>query len=344
MLAFSGTRTYHRMTCAIEDAGFEIRDCIFWCYGSGFPKAGNLAKQIDKKLGVKGTYGGPKSKAAEAFIDGKKLRLNEDSKRNDGWKRPWMEDPEAVDRNARVYIPGSKDAEEWNGWASALRPAVEPIAVARKPYEGTLAENVLVHGTGVMNIDESRIKDEEYQKSEKPYALRIKAGFEEARAKKVLANQWKHKSKKSALEIDPIGLEVINPKDGNRVYGMGPGMNNHPLGRWPSNFITDASAEVVDTFKAFGGTADALRFFFHVKASQKDRGRGNIHATVKPTKLMQYLIRMVTPKGGVVLDPFMGSGSTGKAALVMGYRFVGIELNYDHWVICNKRLKVMGSA
>jgi DNA methylase len=154
LLAFGGSRTYHRLACAIEDAGFEIRDQIMWLYGSGFPKSLDVSKAIDKAAGVEGRYGEPKSAAHAGWIDRGRMR-GEDG--HEGYQRPWMEDAEAVDRNARKYISGTEAGRQWDGWGTALKPAHEPIVVARKPLIGTVAENVLQHGTGALNIDGCRV-------------------------------------------------------------------------------------------------------------------------------------------------------------------------------------------
>ena len=156
-----GTRTYHRMACAIEDAGFDIRDTICWLYGTGCPKSHDMAKAIDKELGVEGSYGEPKSKAHAGWIDRGALRGDEG---HEGYQRPWMDDPEAIERNARRYIPTSEQAKEYDGFGTALKPACELICLARKPLsEKTIAANVLMWGTGALNIDKTRIMTEAQQ-------------------------------------------------------------------------------------------------------------------------------------------------------------------------------------
>jgi site-specific DNA-methyltransferase (adenine-specific) len=267
LLAFSGTRTYHRMVCAVEDAGFEIRDQIGWVYGSGFPKSHNL----------------------------------------DG---------------------------AWQGWGTALKPAWEPIVVARKPLIGTVAANVLAHGTGAMNIDGCRVEG---------------------------APRTTHAE----------GNRIGNRDDAtSQVWGADGVTYAGASGRWPANIIHDGSDEVLAAFpqstsgsgikgnrpdyksegldfqtsRSFrpvgigGDTGSAARFFYCAKASKKDRGDGNTHPTVKPTDLMRYLCRLVTPPGGVVLDPFAGSGSTGKAAAMEGFRFIGIEREAEYFKLASERL------
>lgn len=296
LLAFAGTRTQHRMAVNIEDAGFEIRDMIAWVYGSGFPKSHNLEG-------------------------------------------------------------------DWEGWGTALKPALEPITMARKPFKGTVAGNVAQYGTAALNIDACRVATDE----------KLSAG---------------------------AGGLLSNVRD-EKPYPDENGFEQSPLGRWPANFIHDGSEEVVELFPAKAGAAapvkgtepsaatksvygqinrqasnafhgdagSAARFFYCPKASKRDRDEGldefaevqgsglpmrskdgerggqgidgtktdrttvrrNTHATVKPTELMAYLIKLVTPAGGVVLDPFMGSGSTGKAAMREGFQFIGVELD-EHFV------------
>ena len=154
LLAFGGSRTWHRLAVAIEDAGFEVRDSIAWLYGSGFPKSLNVSKAIDKAAGATGTYGEPKSAAHAALLAKGTARRGE---KHPGWDRPWMDDPEAVSNAQRQYAPATPDAERWQGWGTALKPAFEPVVVARKPLTGTVAANVLEHGTGALNIDGCRV-------------------------------------------------------------------------------------------------------------------------------------------------------------------------------------------
>jgi len=273
VVAFGGTRTYHRLVCAIEDAGFEIRDQLGWLYGSGFPKSHN-------------------------------------------------------------------QSGDWQGWGSALKPAWEPICLARKPLTGTIAGNLAEWGVGALNIDGCRVE-----------------GTPEP------------------TRFDP----AKHGHDGWRMDATGDqcAANASPLGRWPANIIHDGSDEVLAAFPDtspstsgkkqtpkkgtnalgdFAGTdalaghndsGSAARFFYCAKASRKDRDEGlanegnkraNIHPTVKPTSLMQYLCRLITPPGGTILDPFMGSGSTGKAAVLEGFNFIGIEREDEYMPIAEARI------
>jgi site-specific DNA-methyltransferase (adenine-specific) len=231
LLAFSHSRTYHRMAVAVEDAGFEIRDQIMWIYGSGFPKSHNIGKAIDK-------------------------------------------------------IEGNGD---WDGWGTALKPAHEPIVLARKPLsEKSIAENVIKWGTGGINIDGSRIGTEE-----------------------IKTNGWGDKGFVAQEDYEGITHQ----------------------GRFPANIIFDEEAG-----KLLG---EPSRFFYCPKTSKKDRNEGdvsNLHPTVKPTDLMRYLIKLITPPNGTVLDPFMGSGSTGKGAVRDGFNFIGIEKEQEYMDIARARI------
>jgi site-specific DNA-methyltransferase (adenine-specific) len=275
LLAFAGTRTQHRMAVRIEDAGFEIRDMIAWVYGSGFPKSLDVSKALDKAAGAEreavGTKmgGTPKTGLYEAG-----LGVNEG-------------------KYISITAPATDAARQWQGWGTALKPALEPITVARKPLTGTVAENVLAWGTGGLNIDGCRVAtDDALNGSRNPSA------------------------------------------NTGSIYGVDKGgtYTQNPAGRWPANLIHDGSEEVTVL------AGDAARFFYCAKASKRDRGEGNAHPTVKPTDLMRYLCRLVTPPGGVVLDPFMGSGSTGKAAKLEGFDFIGIEREAEYVEIAQARI------
>lgn len=324
LLAFAGTRTQHRMACRIEDAGFEIRDMIAWVYSSGFPKSLNVSKAIDKAAGAK--------------------------------------------REVVGFDPATEAAREWQGWGTALKPALEPITMARKPFASTVADNVLAHGTGALNIDGCRVGGGE--------PIPGGGGLKSTKRHE----GWVRPSHEFADAVKP-----------------------HALGRWPANLIHDGSDEVLAGFPAskssgnysavdhgytggnqvtnfsgkgvpstmYSDTGSAARFFYSPKASKKDRDEGlsvatemqrqgnrpsspdetgkfpdhdhrkrtgNHHPTVKPTNLMAYLARLVTPPGGTVLDPFMGSGSTGKAAALEGFGFIGIEREAEYVAIAQARI------
>jgi site-specific DNA-methyltransferase (adenine-specific) len=267
LLAFAGTRTQHRMAVRIEDAGFEIRDMIAWVYGSGFPKSLDVSKAIDKRAGAE----------REVVSNNPTFRKMQENASNYN-----------LQRNEFITAPATPEAKQWQGWGTALKPALEPITVARKPLIGTVAENVLQHGTGAINVDGGRVGTEE----------RI--------------TNWS----------GTANYKVSDPKTGTTTA----------TGRWPANFIHDGSEEATDLLGA------SARFFYCAKASKADRGE-NHHPTVKPTDLMRYLCRLVTPPSGIVLDPFMGSGSTGKAAMLEGFAFVGIEREAEYIDIAKARIQ-----
>lgn len=285
LLAFAGTRTQHRMAARIEDAGFEIRDIIAWVYGSGFPKSLDVSKAIDKAAGAERT------KVPATGNLHKNTNLNDD-----GWSKIGDREP-LMDSNT----PVTDAACQWQGWGTALKPALEPITVARKPLVGTVAANVLEHGTGAINVDGCRVAID-------PHAD---------------ATQLRTMQRGQRSSGDGWGMSTVSG-DAPQVV--------RPEGRWPANLIHDGSDEVTDVL------GDPARFFYCAKASKRDRGEGNNHPTVKPTDLMRYLCRLVTQPGGVVLDPFMGSGSTGKAAVAEGFRFIGIEKDPHSFEIAKQRI------
>ena len=317
LLAFSGSRTYHRMTCAIEDAGFEVRDQIMWLYGSGFPKSLDVSKAIDRAAGEEREVVGfdPVAAKRTAAIG---TSAYGDYKGQTG----------------DVTAPATDDARRWSGWGTALKPAHEPICMARKPLVGTVAVNVLTHGTGAINVDGCRVGTD--------------GG--------------------TRLTVSEHDSSVFAPGQSTLTRGYGDVVAG--LGRWPANVLHDGSDDVTD------GLREAARFFYTAKADRSDRdevlgelptrtgaqavereegsagtqspraGAGrtassvvNHHPTVKPTELMRYLVRMVTPPGGLVLDPFTGSGSTGRAAMLEGMRFVGTELSPEYAELAQARIR-----
>ena len=287
LLSFAGTRTQHRVAVRIEDAGFEIRDMIAWVYGSGFPKSLDVSKAIDKAAGAEreviGSYtvGGT---AAKGKHKGRAAAASDEGSAS------------GCTKELSITAPATPEAQQWSGWGTALKPAHEPIVVARKPFKGTVAANVLAHGTGALNIDGCRVPTEDNQS-------RPRGSF-------------------------PHSDDAWGDGRPNEVS------QSHPAGRWPANLIHDGSDEPCELL------GDSARFFYTAKASRADRDPGNSHPTVKPTDLMRYLCRLVTPPGGIVLDPFMGSGSTGKAALLEGFDFIGIEREAEYLAIAEARIKV----
>lgn len=311
LVAFSGTRSYHRLAVAIEDAGFEIRDQLAWLYGSGFPKSHDVSKAIDKALGAE------REKVrvpAEQVRNPKATGAGRDGM--EGATRPWIE--QALERGYHEKDgdqPAAEEAQPWQGWGTALKPAWEPMVLARKPLKGTIAANVLQHGTGAINVAGCLVGNEAITTNGRG-------------------------SQSGATPIVPQAEDFVGATR---------------QGRWPPNIVHDGSDEVVGCFpetapaKASAGrngtdrgdvfslerTADevrghddaggsAARFFYSAKADGDDR-LGSKHPTVKPLDLMQWLVRLVCPRGGLVLDPFAGTGTTGEAAWREGCRAVLIE-------------------
>lgn len=311
LLAFSGARTSHRMVCAIEDAGFEIRDNIMWLYGSSLPKGQNIGKMLEAKE----KYGKSNSRSL------RELELSEGegtyivSQPNNGI----MGEMKNFER--RYYEPDN----EWKGWNSQLKPAYENVCLARKPLEGTIIENINKYGVGGINIDECRVDNEEDGS----------------------INYESHKGRYPSNVIHDGSEEVVkdmpytNKPNGSteKVYTYQNPLCNHFKEFTP--------------FKSYDDNGSASRYYYCAKASTKDReeglvskgeGRANIHPTCKPTELMQYLVRLVSPKGATILDPFMGSGSTGKAVAFenkerdSNYSFIGIEMGKEYCEIAQARI------
>jgi DNA modification methylase len=331
LLAFAGTRTQHRMAVRIEDAGFEIRDMIAWVYGSGFPKSLDVSKAMDKAAGVERDVVGTR-----VYADGHIQNSTKLAPPIGTFQRSQDERLETA--------PATEAARQWAGWGTALKPALEPVTVARKPLIGTVADNVLTHGTGGLNVEGCRVGDD----------VRLNASSGTPGVGRMRAcNQIDRGDGKT-----PDGRDLANMLDYlERAKQRDPTLVQ---GRWPANLIHDGA-------EYFG---DQSRFFYTAKASKSDRDEGldhlpaqlmrrygeqgqgptaqqtprkaveqrNHHPTVKPTDLMRYLCRLVTPPGGTVLDPFMGSGSTGKGAVLEGFRFIGIEREADYFEIARTRI------
>ncbi len=349
ILSFAGSRTYHRMAVNIEDAGFEIRDMLGWLYGSGFPKSHNIGKAVDKLQGNKRDKLGKFKNTGNSFnkVKGFGVNTSLSDKSNKEWDI-------------------TKGNSEWEGWGTALKPAHEPIVMARKPFNTSVAENVLTHGTGGINIDECRVGTE------------------------LITTHGKGTMKGNT----PIVPQ--NPDYEGKTH----------TGRFPANIIHDGSEEVLEIFPdnagggygkrggnksmtsygfksgtneivGFGDSGSAARFFYCAKASKAERNMGldelstkqttgggggignylddvnsasgkygsekapqkNYHPTVKPIKLMEYLVRLVTPKEGIVLEPFAGSGTTLIACKQQGFNYIGIEREQEYCDIAEARLK-----
>jgi len=350
LLAFGGTRTWHRLAVAIEDAGFEIRDNIAWLYGSGFPKSHNISKAIDKMAG------------AERTVVGRNPNSREQSTKDNT-----LYESGTVGKTDFITESATDDAKAWDGWGTALKPAHEPIVVARKPVIGTVAENVLKYGTGAINIDGARIGTETIR----TLGGRNVAITGDERTGSALGMYGKSEPINSLhigrwpanIILDEYTAELLDEQSGIRPGGQYPSKRGQSV-----NTSFASGQETVGGARSMGDTGGASRFFYVAKANKRDRNEGldelpiqrpdlrtstgmgtfeekgvqpqrNFHPTVKPTTLMQYLIRLVTPNNGVVLDPFAGSGSTGKAAILEGKRFIGIELTPEYLPIIEGRLK-----
>ena len=335
MLAFSGSRTYHRMTCAIEDAGFEVRDSIMWVYGSGFPKSLDISKALDKLHGAKRQVVGQQYRAATG--------------RDEGY---------GFGESFDITAPATLAAQIWEGWGTGLKPAHEPICVARKPMAAdTVAANVMAWGVGGINIDGCRV----------PIDPAADAG------------QLRTMSVSQHDGADGWGMNTTRANPAARVLGE--------EGRWPANFIHDGSSEVLATFPEAAGAKGQVRgtegspassgqvcnfrervasaeprgdagsaarfyqqcqwtqddleaalFLYCAKASKREKGADNKHPTVKPVTLGRYLARLICPPGGTLLDLFAGSGSFGISAKLEGFGFVGFEKDPTSADCANARL------
>jgi site-specific DNA-methyltransferase (adenine-specific) len=318
LLAFGGTRTFHRLTVGIEDAGFEVRDCLSWLYGSGFPKSLDVSKAIDKAAGAEREVVGATARGAQTESTG----------RYGAWG-------EGITPTA----PATGAAREWQGWGTALKPGWEPCVVARKPLAGTVAENVQQHGTGALNIDGCRIgRDPDDVSgwattgSKASDNRAMSGGNTERNPKPDNAGRWP-----ANVAFDEQAAAMLDAQSGERPSGARAGGEYGGIGAGALyGHGGTATLSAIDA-----NTGGASRFFYTPKASRADRstnGANNTHPTVKPTDLMRWLVRLVTPPGGVVLDPFAGSGSTLVAARAEGVRCIGIEREEEYAQIIAARL------
>ena len=318
LLSFFGSRTYHRGAIPIEDAGFEIRDQLMWLYGSGFPKSHNTGKAVDKLHG--------NEREVVATVDvGHDMRSG-NYKTGDG---------------NRMIADVTKGASEYEGWGTALKPAHEPIVMARKPFTGSVANNVLEYGTGGINIDECRVGDDVItQTRTKMKTWRQKEGRTDIPVS--ADNSVSQTEGRFPANLMHDGSEVVRdifPETNSRYFycaktskkdrDEGLDMIDEKAMAWSNQAKAELKRGNLDFRNADGDTAK------HNKVQM----RKNTHPTVKPTDLMRYLCRLVTPKGGVIVDPFMGSGSTGKAAVAEGFGFVGIEMSQEYFDIACARIE-----
>jgi DNA modification methylase len=437
LLAFGGTRTYHRLTCAIEDAGFEIRDCLSWMYGSGFPKSLDVSKAIDKAAG------------AEREVIGPYQRPDGEPRNYERWNGGWgAEHGAGFDESKQAVgntAPATPEAQQWQGWGTALKPAHEPIVLARKPLAGTVAGNVLEYGTGALNVDGCRIgyaseadkrletrgvhvggaykhpAGDSFKKAENAVApvnpagrwpanvvlshdsrceqvgtRRVKSGTAGADARgfrtEYVGGEAKDAGLPAASYADADGLETVaawrcvescpvrllDEQSGERPAGE-PRLNRRGIttGTSIGGQGRYGTSEPHEAITGYGDSGGASRFFYTAKASSAERNAGlegfeakpvpvsviqtqdrtsagdelggkqqsrqrNVHPTVKPIALMRWLVRLVTPPGGTVLDPFAGSGTTGIAAGLEGLNFVGIEREEEYVRIAEARIRWWG--
>ena len=347
LLAFGGSRTFYRIACAIEDAGFEIRDTIMWLYGSGFPKSMNIGLAIDKKNGIESeVVGTGKSGASSHAL-------------------------ESVRTTTAGEFEIRKATNEWAGWGTALKPAYEPIIVARKPVEKSVIDNVQKWGVGGINIDECRVETKEGELTPRNNKIG-QNGIFNASGGLVLPNENGRFPANVILTYDETDFDEVCGNMPDSKSSITPNDNRENKGN--SMFIDG----VRNSMNSYNDEGSASRYYYCAKASKKDRDSGldmleekrkcgygydfgfgnagegmfkdrntmkkNIHPTVKPVDLMQYLVRLVTPKGGKILDPFNGSGSTGKAVAFENrekdkdYSYVGIELDKEYCEISKGRI------
>jgi site-specific DNA-methyltransferase (adenine-specific) len=380
MLVFGGSRTFHRIACAIEDAGFEIRDTIMWIYGSGFPKSMNIGLAIDKKNGVESPVVAVKEHCKKDFKDGN-LYAQADANKN----------------NTKCFGYGTQEVREpqneWKGWGTCLKPSFEPIIVVRKPPEGTLVDNVLTYGVGGINIDECRVpmSDNEPDKRVGTDAVMHTDGEKMWYGENGYAGKdvsvYKDNGRFPAntiLTYDESDYEEVCGGFPSSGSGNNKGVYNYSGREYNNKDTSMFNGDKPQAPSNYNDNGSASRYFYCAKASKKDRNEGlddfedkfktateyrpflmrealdgktehnaflrlgkvkNNHPTVKPTELMQYLVRLVTPNGGTILDPFNGSGSTGKAVMYenreknKGYRYIGIELNEEYLPISKARIE-----
>ena len=363
LLAFGGSRTFHRIACAIEDAGFEIRDTIMWIYGSGFPKSMNIGLAIDKKNGVESIDTGIQSPNARPNCD----------------KTNTLYESGTVGKNFTI-----KEAQnEWKGWGTALKPSFEPIIVARKPFKGSLVDNVIKNGVGGINIDECRVEAETNRRMCGSTEKSGETSFILGAREETYTNQGRFPANT---------ILTYDENDFDEVCGGFP-TSNKPNGsitkKYKMNNQVYGDYGYCNTWEAYQDSGSASRYFYCAKASKRDRDEGldefddkymafsnqakaelkrgnvdfkgnednpmnfvnsvsvrkNTHPTVKPTELMQYLVRLVSPNDATILDPFNGSGSTGKAVMYenrernKNYKYIGIELTEEYLPIAKARIE-----
>jgi site-specific DNA-methyltransferase (adenine-specific) len=319
LLAFSGTRTWHRLACALEDAGFELRDTLCWLYGSGFPKSLDLGKALDKAAGAE----------REVVGEGPYAR-----RRPSSWQGTTFADDAYIwPGGDPVTAPATALAKQWHGWGTALKPAWEPILVAMKPCAGTFAQNAERHGVAGLHIDGARIGTGDTWDGGGPPKPRTGGiGFASSSSSSHALGRWP-----ANVLLDETAAALLDAQSGE-LAARG---NIGPTKQGRSTWFGDARGRDNGRVDP-GDTGGASRFFYTAKASRSERNIGdvdNTHPTVKPVDLMVWLCRLTaTPTGGVILDPFCGSGTTGVAALRVGRRFIGIEQDAGYVALARARL------
>lgn len=336
LLAFGGSRTFHRIAVAIEDAGFEIRDTIMWLYGSGFPKSLDISKAIDKAAGAE--------REVLSTVD------HRSAFNCSGTHQAFAGTTHSASMD--ITAPATEAAKQWEGWGTALKPAVEPIIMARKPLSGTVAQNVLQWGVGGLNIDGCRVGTNvmvNAPASSLGNGITLDGGQAQIGCESTVSvGRWP-----ANVILDEEAATMLDEQSGVLKSGAFTSRKTH--GMW-----SKADADMKVSGCQGGDSGGASRFFYVAKAPQSERwfycktcGKAypaserqshegheiNQHPTQKPVELMRYLVRLVTPKGGVCLDPFAGSGTTGAACAIEGVRFVGCEMEPDYCVIATARME-----
>lgn len=343
LLAFGGTRTWHRLACAVEDAGFEVRDSIAWLYGSGFPKSLDVSKAIDKAArGVPQGAADPTSpnhgRYRTTTTEGKRWDGDSGQGYGAGGSR-FLADgavgDSGTDHAASGVVETAPDAEQWQGWGTALKPAFEPIVVARKPLTGTVAANVLEHGTGALNIDATRVQTDDNLNGG------AYSGDKRRRDEYTSTDTTEGAVPMSRLNrgigdyTQPVGrwptnvvLDDTQAADLDEMSGEMPG-GNMPAKRNGIGYMAGGTGTEGEAVKLDGGGASrffpTFRYEAKAPASERPKVNGTAHPTVKPLNLLRWLVRLVTPPGGTVLEPFAGSGTTVEACVVEGFKCIAIE-------------------
>lgn len=357
VFAFSGSRTGHWQACAMEQAGFIMHPMHGWVYGSGFPKARNPCPGIDKLMGVEGGRGAPKP-GHEGHMDKDNLRSLRESgtmSQDGGFSRPWVSDPDAVEASHYRYSPGSPEAQKWDGWrygTQSQKPALEPIYLGQKPFsEKTGVANLLKHGVGAVNIDGCRVPSpgEEITNHSRGAESAVSKGiYGDSSAQETHQAAGQHLGRWPANLLHDGSAEVValfpdSKGQQGAILGTEKSRtgdeNTHCYGQYgarPPTPVRGDEGSAARFFNSFPGGPDAPTIIYHAKATKADRA-GSKHPTVKAVGLIEHLVRHVTPPGGVVLDPFAGSGTTGEAARRLGFDCVLMEQDPDYAAFLRQR-------